>query len=170
MPEPVSLENYTPEQRDNLARLAVTLSQTPEVSRDFKKLVKKVNPAAQFPDIEVDERFEALKKEQDEREAKRADEERVRRSNDAYEQTRGRVTSKGHKIEDVEKVMKEKGIANYDTAMEYMENAARLAAPTPESLGRMEMPAETNEILKNPKGWAQKTAHAAVSELMKRRA
>lgn len=170
MPEPVSLENYTEEQRANLARLGHTLLTNPEVAAQTKRLIKKVNPQAQFPDIDIEDRFETLKQEQQAQRDKDHEAERVRRSNEAYERTRGAVVARGHKIEDVEKVMKDKGIANYDTAMELMEAQQQLAAPTAESLTSMQMPSETKEIMKDPRGWSNRMAHGAIDELRKRRA
>lgn len=146
MPAPDSLENTTEEQRLSLARAMQTLLNNPEVSRDTKRLLKKVDPKLQFPDLEVDERIAKFEETQREREKEREEAERVRRANESYEQIRGKVTARGFKVEDVETVMKDKGIANYDTAMDFIEAQHRLAPPTPDSVMTMEMPANMQEM------------------------
>src|SRR5262249_14513670 len=108
--------------------------------------------------------------EQDEREKKREEQERVQRANKSYEENCARVKARGFKVEDVEKIMKDKGIGNYDTAMEFLENQARLAPPTPDSLGHtMSMPTEQKDIEKNQKKWSLNAMHAAVDELQRMR-
>lgn len=146
MPQADSLENVTEEQRLSLARAMQTLLNNPELARDTKKLLKKANPSLQFPDIDVEDKFEKFREEQGERDKKREEDDRVRRANENYEKLRGKVLEKGFTVEEVEKVMKDKGIANYDTAMEYIEAQRQLAPPTPDSIMTMEMPANMNEM------------------------
>lgn len=146
MPQADSLENVTEEQRLSLARAMQTLLNNPELARDTKKLLKKANPSLQFPDIDVEDKFEKFREEQGERDKKREEDDRVRRANENYEKLRGKVLEKGFTVEEVEKVMKDKGIANYDTAMEYIEAQRQLAPPTPDSIMTMEMPANMNDM------------------------
>lgn len=165
-----SLENYSEEQRASLARTALALLNHPDVSKDAKRLIKKIDPKVSFPDVDVEDRFEALREETREEAKKREEAERVRRANEAYEATKQRIADRGFKVEDVEKVMKDKGIANYDTAMEFLENQAQLAPATADSLSHgMEMPSEAQDIMKNPKKWAQNMAHTAVNDLIRAR-
>lgn len=168
--QPESLENYSEEQRASLARSMATLLKHPDVSKDVKRLIRKVDPTVSFPDIEVEEKFEQFttKHREDQRERDEAD--RVRRSNEQYQATCAKIVERGFKVEDVEKVMKDKGIANYDTAVEFLENQKMLAPATADSLGfSMEMPSEMKDIQKNPNKWAKNMAHAAVDELIRQR-
>lgn len=143
-----SLENYSEEQRASMARAMHTLLNNSEVSRDTKRLLKKVDPKLQFADLDVDDRIEQFKTEQAEKDRARDEADRVRRANESYEQIRGKVTARGFAVEEVEKVMKDKGIANYDTAMEYIDAQRQLAPSTPDSLMTMDMPSNMNDMNK----------------------
>lgn len=165
-----SLEGYTPEQQAQLARTMAALLNNPDVARDTKRLIKKVDSSVSFADIELQDQFEKLRAEQLEKDKEREEQDRIRRANAEYEKTKERVTSRGFKVEDVEKLMKEKGIASYDTAMEFLDNQSKLAPPTPDSLGRsMELPANAKDINRDPKNWARNEAHAAIDQLRMRR-
>lgn len=160
-----SLENYTEAQREQLARTALSLLNHPDVSKDAKRLIKKIDPKVNFPDVEVEDRFETFRTEQAEREKKRDEEERVRRANEQYQETCAKIAARGFKVEDVEKLMKEKGIANYETAMDFIDQERRLAPATPDSLYTMKMPDTMSTIMKEGKNFARNRAHAAIDEL-----
>lgn len=143
-----SLENVSEDQRLALARAMNTLLNNPEVARDTKRLLKKIDPKLQFPDLEVEDTVQKFREEQAEKDKVRDEADRVRRANESYEQIRGKVTARGFAVDEVEKMMKEKGIANYDTAMEYIDAQRQLAPPTPDSLMTMEMPSNMNDMNK----------------------
>lgn len=167
---PDSLENYSEAQKESLARTALALLNHPDVSKDAKRLIKKIDPKVSFPDVDVEDRFETLRAEQREETKQRDEADRVRRANEAYQATCAKITQRGFKVEDVEKIMKDKGIANYDTAIEFLENQAQLAPATVDALAHsMEMPSEMADIAKNPRKWAQNMAHNAVNDLIRQR-
>jgi len=171
MPANPSLEGYTEAQREQLARTAHQLLSSPEVSRETKRLLKKIDPNLQFPDVDMDERFEAFKQEQANKEREREERERVSRSNAEWESACKRMESRGFKVDDVKKVMTDRGILNPDTAMDFMANEAKLAEPTPDSLSyTLELPEHAKEIAKDPNNWAKREAHKVVSEIMRSRA
>lgn len=148
----------------------MALLKNPEVANDTKRLLKKIDPKLNFPELVVADELDKFRKEQAEKDAAREETERVKQSNASYESTRGRLLAKGFDIKEVEKVMQDRGIANYDTAAEFMENSRKLAAPTPESLTTMEMPANTDAIQKmGIKKWRTNEASTAVSELIRAR-
>ena len=95
MPANPSLEGYTEAQREQLARTAHQLLSSPEVSRETKRLLKKIDPNLQFPDVDMDERFEAFKQEQANKEREREERERVSRSNAEWESACKRMESRG---------------------------------------------------------------------------
>ena len=53
----MSLEDVSYEARDELARLAKQLSDSPETRTQFLKLAKKVRPDVVMPEIEMEERY-----------------------------------------------------------------------------------------------------------------
>lgn len=170
MPQSDSLENVPEDQRTSLARAMHTLLNNPEVARDTKRLLKKVDPNLQFPDLEVGDEIARFREEQADKDRKRDEADRVARANDNYEKLRGKVLERGFNVEEVEKVMKEKGIANYDTAMEYIDAQRQLAPPTPDSLVTMEMPSNMAEMNKQGlKKFRLTEASKAMSEVMQAR-
>lgn len=54
-----------------------------------------------------------------------------REFNDSLSKQRQAVESRGYKIEDVEKTMKDRRIGSYETAMEFLDQEKRLAPATP---------------------------------------
>ena len=55
-----SLEDLTPEARDELAALARQLAENPNTRKDFLKLTKQVNPNLPVPELEIEERTEKI--------------------------------------------------------------------------------------------------------------
>ena len=47
----MSLENLSPEARDELAALAQKLADNPETRKDFLRMTKKVNPDLPIPEL-----------------------------------------------------------------------------------------------------------------------
>ena len=52
----MSLENLSPQARDELAALAQRLADNPETRKDFLRMTKKVNPDLPIPELEIDDR------------------------------------------------------------------------------------------------------------------
>lgn len=165
----MSLENYTEEQRATLAKSMDALLRNPEVSKDAKKLLKKVDPKLSFPELELDERIEKATEQGNERIKKLEDELNVERRNREYRDQLQAVREKGFEPTEVEKIMTEHKIADYSTAMKFMEMERSLAPPTPESLTPFTMPDETKDIMKNPKQWANRKGMEALNEILKQR-
>lgn len=126
-----SLEDLTPEARDELALLARKLADNPKTRNPYLKLVREINPEVPMPELDMEQRavqiesktreeVESLKAELQKRDAERE-----------LEKRRERVKARGHNPEDVEKVMLERGITNHDTAAEFLEAQRRAAPPTP---------------------------------------
>ena len=79
----------------------------------------------------------------------------------------GRVRSE-EEIEEVEKVMLEKGITNHDTAADYWEWMKQTAAPTPTGYNPSAVKQfDLNKYYKNPVGAARDEAAKALQELRK---
>ena len=51
-----SLEDVSPQQRDQLALLSKNLSDDPSTRKEFLKLAKRINPDLVVPEIEIEER------------------------------------------------------------------------------------------------------------------
>ena len=78
------------------------------------------------------------------------------------------VVRSEEEIEEVEKVMLEKGITNHDTAAEYWEWMKQTAAPTPTGYNPSAINKfDLNKYYKNPVGAARDEAAKALQELRK---
>jgi hypothetical protein len=132
----MSLENLSLEAQAELAALAKSLAEDPKTRKQFLQLTKQVRPDVPIPEIEIEERTNAVLETANKRveslEAKL-------RAKDAKEELERRRTNLRTKqlaesdddIADIEKLMIEKGIANHETAAEYHSWMKQAAAPTP---------------------------------------
>ena len=169
----MSLENLSPEARDELALLAQKLADNPETRKDFLRMTKKVNPDLPIPELEIEDKttsyIEKLEAKLSEREAKDREQEAVR----DLESRRMKLMKKGlikdeSEIEEVEKVMLEKGITNHEAAAEYWQWMKQAAAPTPmgynpNAINKFDL----SKYWKNPQAGARDEAAKALNELRK---
>src|ERR1700689_3960570 len=85
MPAAAEKVQIDPHAAADLAQLASDLAHNPETRREFGKLVKKAVPntrhAAAFADLDADDKFEAFKNEQEQKEIKRQQEKILERMN-----------------------------------------------------------------------------------------
>lgn len=144
---------------------ALLSSSDPEVRKGAQRLLKKVDPKLDFPELNQDDKLDtalsAIRKEN--QELRDALKERDFRQ-DTTEQHK-RVVGRGFKVDDVQKFMTERGIVNFDTAMNVLDMEQRLAAPTPDVMaGTYDLPEESKDIFKNPAQWARKTAHNMINQ------
>jgi hypothetical protein len=141
-----------------------------EVRKGAQRLLKKVDPKLNFPEIEMEhaitQAVDPLRKENETLRNELKEKEFTQTIQKEHE----RIVQRGYKVEDVQKFMKDRGIVNYDTAMSVMDMEQRLAAPTPDAVsGVYDMPESQKEIFKNPAQWARKTAHNVINELTARK-
>ena len=169
----MSLENLSLEAQAELAALAKSLAEYPKTRKQFLQLTKQVRPDVPIPEIEIEERTNAVLETANKRveslEAKL-------RAKDAKEELERRRTNLRTKqlaesyedIADIEKLMIEKGIANHETAAEYHSWMKQAAAPTPSQFPSPVMSRfNTQDYMKNPVGAARDAAHAALAEFRK---
>ena len=169
----MSLEDVSYEQRDQLAALMRELSDNPATRKEVLRLTKKIKPDLVIPELDIEEttnnavsesrkELEAIKAKLAEKEAL---EDLEKRRNALMRN--GRVRSE-EEIEEVEKVMLEKGITNHDTAADYWEWMKQTAAPTPTGYNPSAVKQfDLNKYYKNPVGAARDEAAKALQELRK---
>ena len=172
-----SLEDLTPEARDELALLARELSDDPETREAFLRLTKKRRPNLTIDSIDLKDEM-----------ARKLDEERNRvdqlegklRERDALDSLKerrekllktGKIQSE-EEIEEVEKVMLEKKIHDHDTAAEYYKWMKQAATPTPSAFESRNVLNEQarntlSGFFRNPVGHARDEAAKALNELRK---
>lgn len=167
----MSLEDLTPEARDELAQLARQLAENPNTRKDFLRLTKKAKPDMPIPELEIEEATNAATaKMQNELESLR----NQMREKDAIEELnrrRNKLKEKGliqsdEDIEQVEKVMLDKGITNHEAAAEYWSFMKQAATPTPTGYNPSAIKGfNLDQFWKNPTQGARNEAAAALNEL-----
>ena len=169
----MSLENLSLEAQAELAALAKSLAEDPKTRKQFLQLTKQVRPDVPIPEIEIEERTNAVLETANKRvesleaklRAKDAKEELERRRNNLRTK---QLADSDADIADIEKLMIEKGIANLETAAEYHSWMKQAAAPTPSQFPQPVMSRfNTQDYMKNPVGAARDAAHAALAEFRK---
>lgn len=169
----MSLEDLSMEARDELAQLARQMAEDPSTRREFLKLTKKLKPEMPIPELEIQEYTQnavsASEKRVQELEARLAE----RDSLAELEKRRGKLKAKGfvssdEEIEEVEKVMLEKGITNHEVAAEYWKFMQQAAVPTPSGYNpNVINKFDLNKFWKNPVNGARDEAAKALNELRK---
>ena len=134
----MSLEDLSPESVNELAGLMRQLAEDPSTRKDILKLTKKVRPEMPIPVLEIEESTKrATQSMRDELESMRS-QLRDRDALDELKKRRNNLKNKGlvsgdSDIDEVEKLMLEKGITNHEAAAEYWQFMQQAATPTPVS-------------------------------------
>ena len=168
----MSLENYSPEAIQELAALSKRLAEDPATRKDYLRLAKIVMPELPVPEIEmedvVNKRASAAEQRVQQLEAKL----RQREVREELNKRRNVLKEKGYaqsdeEIQEIEKLMTEKGIANHETAADYWRYMRQSAVPTPGYPQPVMSRMDIKGFMKNPVGAARENAAAALAELRK---
>jgi hypothetical protein len=169
----MSLEDLTPEARDELALLAKQLSENPDTRKDFLRQVKKMKPEMPIPELEIEDYTRHAVEKANDRVAQLEARLREKDALDELNKRRSKLKSKGlidndSDIEEVEKVMLEKGITNHEAAAEYWRWMQQSAAPTPSGYNPSAINKfDLSKYWKNPVAGARDEAAKALNELRK---
>ena len=169
----MSLEDLTPEARDELALLAKQLSENPDTRKDFLRQVKKMKPEMPIPELEIEDYTRNAVQHANDRVAQLEARLREKEALDELNSRRNKLKAKGlidndEDIEEVEKVMLEKGITNHEAAAEYWRWMQQSAAPTPTGYNPSAINKfDLSKYWKNPVAGARDEAAKALNELRK---
>lgn len=172
-----SLEDLTPEARDELAQLARELADNPDTREAFLRLTKKARPQLTIDAIDLKDEVAARLEQSNERVSQLEGKLREREALDTLDRRRrdliktGKVKSEDD-IAEVEKVMLEKGITNHEAAADYWNYMRQAATPTPQTSYNRNVLDEgarnsLSKFWKNPAGAARDEAAKALYELRK---
>lgn len=160
------LENLTDDQRTSLAASMHKLLTNPEMRKDTLRALKKVDPKASFPELELDDRIQASNDRQSERIKELEDKiitgDLERKREKQHEMIRG----KGLDPLEVEQFARDKGGMTYEAATEFMLAMKKSAPPTAASITPFRAPEHAKEILKNPGQWARNEASKAIDDII----
>ena len=169
----MSLENLSLEARDELAQLAQTLAENPDTRKDFLRMTKKVKPDLPIPELDIEDyTHRAVSKSEDRVQALEA-KIREKEAMEELQKRRQSLMRKGlisneSEVDDVEKIMLERGITNHETAAEYHAWMKQAAVPTstgynPSAVKQFDL----NKYWKNPAAAARNEAMNALNDLRK---
>lgn len=168
----MSLEDLSFEQRDQLAQLAKTLSENPSTRKEFLRMTKKVNPDLPIPELEIEDYTSQKVSAAEERVMQLESKLREKDAIEELNKRRQSIIKKGLATEDnidqIEKLMLEKGMTNHETAAEYFDWMQQAATPTPtgynpNTLSKFDL----SKYWKNPQAGARDEAAKALNELRK---
>ena len=167
----MSLEDMTFEQRDQLALLMRELSDHPNTRKEVLRLTKQIKPDLIIPELEIEQStnsaVSAANKRVEELEAKIREKEALA----DLEARRMKLIKKGliqdeSDIEQVEKIMLDKGITNHESAAEYWNWMKQSAVPTPTGYNPSAVAKfDLGKYYKNPIMAARDEASKALNEL-----
>jgi hypothetical protein len=167
----MSLEDMSFEQRDQMALLMRELSDNPETRKEILRLTKKVKPGLVIPELDIEEHthtaVSAANRRVEELEAKMREKEAL----EDLQKRRMSLIKKGliqdeSEIEQVEKIMLDKGITNHESAAEYWDWMKQSAVPTPTGYNPSAVAKfDLGKYYKNPVMAARDEASKALNEL-----
>jgi hypothetical protein len=167
----MSLEDMSFEQRDQMALLMRELSDNPETRKEILRLTKKVKPGLVIPELDIEEHthtaVSAANRRVEELEAKMREKEAL----EDLQKRRMSLIKKGliqdeSEIEQVEKIMLDKGITNHEAAAEYWDWMKQSAVPTPTGYNPSAVAKfDLGKYYKNPVMAARDEASKALNEL-----
>ena len=172
-----SLEDLTPDARDELAQLARELADNPDTREAFLRLTKKARPSLTIDAIDLKDEVAARLEQASERVNQLEGKLREREAIDNLERRRRDLIKNGkarseEEIAEIEKIMLDKGITSHEAAADYWTWMRQAATPTPQtSFNRNVMDDSARGTLKkfwaNPAGAARDEAAKALTELRK---
>ena len=166
----MSLEDVSYEARDELASLARRLSESPETRADFLRLTKKVRPDVSMPELDIEDRTNSMLQRSEARVASLEAKLHERDAIEKLEKRRSDLVQNGFvnnrsEVQEVEKIMIEKGITNHEAAAEYHKWMKQAAVPTPTGYNPNPMKQfDLSAFRKNPVQAAREVASQAMQE------
>ena len=126
-----NFEDMSEAQRNDLGKRLHGMLLNPDVAPQVKKLLQKTDPTLRFPELEVADAVQKELKERDEKISK-LEAEQIRGGRRARRaERRAAASPEGLDPDEVEKAIVEKGITNWDTAVELVRLSKLAAPPTP---------------------------------------
>ena len=167
----MSLEDLSLEQRDELAMLARQLADNPATRKQFLRMTKQVKPEMSIPELDIEDftntKVSAAETRVMNLEAKMRERDAVEELN----KRRAKLNRPTKEIEQIEKLMLDKGMTNHETAAEYFDWMRQAAEPTPNSAMGYTPSAlskfDLSKYWKNPQMGARDEAAQALKDLRK---
>ena len=172
----MSLEDLSLEQRDELAMLARQLADNPATRKQFLRMTKQVKPEMSIPELDIEDYTHSKVNAAEERVMHLESKMREKDAREELQKRRDSLIKKGlarneSDIDQIEKLMLEKGMTNHETAAEYFDWMRQAAEPTPNSAMGYTPSAlskfDLSKYWKNPQMGARDEAAQALKDLRK---
>ena len=162
MPRQVTDEEYNfLQSKRQIADFAESLYNDPELSRELKGMIKKKHPQMRIDDYDLEQRIEdrlaTERRDREEAETARREEEQQKQFQSTRKKTQEQYGCTDKAMEDLEKLMVERNVGDYDIAAQYMaskEPKPSEATFTDDRWNHSKAPAFA-EIAKDPEEWAR---------------
>jgi hypothetical protein len=162
MPRTIPDEEYQFLQaRRQIADFVEGIYNDPQLNKEAKALIKKKYPQMQIPDYDIEQRLEerlaAERKEREDREKEQRNKADQQAFNELRKKTQDRYGFTDKAMEDLEKLMLERNVGDYEVAAEYMASKEPRPSDATFNDGRWnhdKIPG-FNEIAKDPEGWGR---------------
>ena len=159
-----SLEDLSPAEQQAAANLLAFVNKNPDIAKQIRRKAKEQDPNFRAPDIEMEDQLAAQdaahKKEIERLENSQLEALQSRRRAEAHD----RIRAAGLVPDDVEKVMVDQKIGDYDTAIRYVQQERALAKPTAAEMAPHSMP-DNKDLWKNRNAFARSEAFSAINDL-----
>jgi hypothetical protein len=180
---PGEVKPIDPNVAQDLARLALDLSHDKKTRKAFAKIVREAKPdsphAAAFADVEVEDRFEAFKNEQEQKDIKRQQDAIMERLNSQRQRLltgdEGGVKYDEDTVKKIEELMQKKGISDYEDGRILYAAQNPPTNTKPEKLpaqqgATWEFPEGSKAFFENDKKASLNMAYQVIDEFQRRRA
>jgi hypothetical protein len=169
----MSLENYSVEQIQELASLAVGLSNNPRTRETFLRLSKAHAPDTSIPEIDLKDQTRAMVKPLMDKIQGLENQMRYKKVEDSVLNKRNELYEQGYKKDDIvaiENIMKEKQIPSHDTAADFYRMQKQTATPTPHTMTPISLPTNALDKIRsggqaNLNQWARGEGYSAINDV-----
>ena len=160
------LENLSEEERNRLALFANRLLSNPETSKAVRRIAKGLDKNFQAPDIDLDDRIDAVRKEEADKRKELEDKMLADQLDRKREREHQKIRAAGEDPDYIEKIMTDQRIGSYDTALKIAKLEKQTATPTAPRDRANILPGgeDAKALWKNPRKWAQDQAFAFINE------
>jgi hypothetical protein len=162
MPRQIEDQEYAfLKNRQQVADFVESIYNDPALNREAKALIKKKYPQMQIPDYDIEQRVEerlaADRREREERETKEREDRDRKNFDDTRSGTQKRYGLTDKAMEDLEKMMVERNIGDYEVAAEWMATKNPRPSDATFNDGRWNHDRAPGfaEIAKDPEGWGR---------------
>jgi hypothetical protein len=162
MPRQIEDQEYAfLKNRQQVADFVESIYNDPALNREAKALIKKKYPQMQIPDYDIEQRVEerlaADRREREERETKEREDRDRKNFDDTRAGTQKRYGLTDKAMEDLEKMMVDRNIGDYEVAAEWMATKNPRPSDATFNDGRWNHDRAPGfaEIAKDPEGWGR---------------